>query len=180
MLPDVYDIPPENSESFILGPIPPEVAVDLRSPPFPIVLWQHSVLRAAVPKAAVHEDRDLRPRERKIGMSRELGMDSEPEPSSMQLTAKDELWLRVLPGHPAHLPRDVLILGCRPDPRRVRSVFKGPQVACRPFGELSRYLTRAPSCAGPVWVTALFRHLVFRKPQLVDTAPSAAATSVAV
>jgi hypothetical protein len=180
MLPDVHDIPPENSESFILGPVPPDVAVDLRPPPFPIILRQHSVLRAAVPKAAVHEDRDLRPSERKIWTSGELGMDPEAEPSCMQLTAKDELRLGILPGHSAHLLGDELTFGCRPNSRRVRSVLRGAQDSCRSSGELSRNLNGAPSSVGPIWITAFLRHLLLRKPQSVDAAPSAVGTPLAV
>ena len=56
-----------------------------------------------MPEAAVHEDGDLRTSEGKIGTSGKLGMNPEPESSCVQLTAKDEFRLGILPGHPAHL-----------------------------------------------------------------------------
>jgi hypothetical protein len=50
MLPDVHNIPSDDSERFIRGSVTLDVAIDLRLPPFPVVLGPRPVLRTAASK----------------------------------------------------------------------------------------------------------------------------------
>jgi hypothetical protein len=63
MFPHVQHRPPEVTEGGILAPVAGDVAVKLRLPPVPVVAREGSMLGAAVPEAAIHEDSDLGPGE---------------------------------------------------------------------------------------------------------------------
>jgi hypothetical protein len=69
MLPKPQHGPPAGSQQSVRVPVPTYVGFDLRAPPLGIRLRPGRMLRAAVPKASVHENSHLGGDERQIGAS---------------------------------------------------------------------------------------------------------------
>lgn len=66
VFPHVQDAPPQAGERGVLGSVAGNVAVELGTPPIPVVARQRAVVGAAVPEASVDEDRDFRSGECKV------------------------------------------------------------------------------------------------------------------
>jgi hypothetical protein len=53
MFPDPKDIPADTRKLGVRLAVPLDVSVEFRPPPVSIIVWRESVVRAAVPEAAV-------------------------------------------------------------------------------------------------------------------------------
>lgn len=84
---------------------------ELDFPPLPVRPWHGEVLRAAMPEAAVDENRDSRSTEEYVGSpsprdARWSRVHQEAQPQGVQGTAQFDLWSRIAPSvaneHRAH------------------------------------------------------------------------------
>jgi len=99
VLPRSHDNPAGLPERRFVTPITSNVRVELGSPPFSVRLGSHRLLRATMPKTAVHEHSDSCPSQRDIWTARKVShVHPIPEPSTVQLTSQGQL--RTRPGSP--------------------------------------------------------------------------------
>lgn len=93
--------------------VPLDVALDLRSPEFPIGPRNRLVLLAAVPEAPVNEDRDSRRAEHDVGGAPDRrqrpGVDPVSKSGRVKPTPQLQLDSRVATALPAHAVADALI-----------------------------------------------------------------------
>jgi hypothetical protein len=93
MFPDVQGQPAQASELAVLASISFDVRHQLRHPPLMVVLGQHAVCGAPVPKAAVDEDSDPGSTEGHIRRTWKIAwVQSVSEAEPVQLSAKRHLW----------------------------------------------------------------------------------------
>ncbi len=99
VLPHAYRLPPDLSETGVRVTIPSAVRLELPPPELSVSAGERGVLRAHVPKAAIDEDGDFLVREDEVGSTAavddELPLETEPEPTAVQLRAQSDLWRRV-------------------------------------------------------------------------------------
>jgi hypothetical protein len=103
VLPDMHRRPAERSEDLVVSMVTFAVRVEFGGPPLRVRLGGHPVIRAGVPEAAIDEHRHPEPHEHHIRPAREVPtMQSEPNPSCMQLPTQGKLRRCVLPADGPH------------------------------------------------------------------------------
>lgn len=113
VLPNPNDEPADPSERRGGTGVSIAIGLNLVGPPVGVVLREREVRRAAVPEAAIDEDCDPARTEHDIGASSagwvRATVDSEPQPTPMELTSESDLRLRVPPALALEAGADVLV-----------------------------------------------------------------------
>lgn len=92
VLPDAKDQPALSGEGGRGAIVSDSVGGKLVLPPLRVRPWSDGVIRTAVPKASIDEDRDPRPAENHIGPARQPAhIDLEAQPAAVQLAAQCDL-----------------------------------------------------------------------------------------
>jgi hypothetical protein len=95
VLPDPDDTPAGRLECGVVPPVACDVPIQLRSPVSHVRAWVGPVLRTLMPKAAIYEDGDFRPREDDVWTTAQawhgLNVFAETKASTMQLRAQLDL-----------------------------------------------------------------------------------------
>lgn len=107
MLPEPDDLPVGRLERRVRIGVPPSVQVDLPLPPSAVGAWEHMVLGAAVPEAAVDVDGETNPRERDVDRSPAVAGHLElhpiPQTEAVELATQLDFWLGVAACERRHL-----------------------------------------------------------------------------
>lgn len=106
VLPDADRRPPGTFKKFVGLSIAGDVTVQLLCPPSGVRLRSRPMLRADMPEAAVHEDRDASAGENDIGATSDarddLAIHAVAQTKLMQLATQSNLRLGVAPSLPSH------------------------------------------------------------------------------
>lgn len=99
VLPDPDDQPSSRCEALVGVAITEPIGLDFLAPIALVRLWPSRVLRAPVPEASIHEDRDVRGTEDYVRTATSIREDravhTEAQSSSVQLASQSELRLGV-------------------------------------------------------------------------------------
>lgn len=104
-LPDNHRPPPHPLKILDCSTVTLDVRLKLSCPEIwpRLGISRQTAARMAVPEAAVHEQRDMQPREHEVRCTREvLPMKAEAQPHGVSSTAYGHLRPRVLPANPRH------------------------------------------------------------------------------
>jgi hypothetical protein len=110
VFPDAYDLPPRPRQAGVGVAVTLSILFDLGPPPVCVRLRPGSMVWTAVPKAAVHEDGDLRPRKHQVCLPPGVGirsdMQAKPQPHMVQTRSQHNLGLGITGALTTHPDRD--------------------------------------------------------------------------